>query len=263
MPVSGLLHAVAIDFDPVNKFVWQTRTCFWSCDLMTYVGIHADTFFNALTNMNIRRLANTFDLLVIQQQPGPVVLELVSLVEGGQGVGLNRGVAIFVFFAHFFQFSFRFFVHIFSLWHVFLYSHPWAFTASRDFCDNAFLVYVVTGVLARYLGILIPPQVFWIFVPRKRHFSIVLGTFSALFWLWSSILHFQLSWTLSWLLSRNWAFFTFWAKIKHFNFISIFHMLNAISTLGARDFSSAVSGFQVCVCVLTKWDAATIRKVQL
>ena len=91
---------------------------------MTYVGIHADTFFNALTNMNIRRLANTFDLLVIQQQPGPVVLELVSLVEGGQGVGLNRGVAIFVFFALFFQFSFRFFVHIFSLWHVFLYSHP-------------------------------------------------------------------------------------------------------------------------------------------
>ena len=91
---------------------------------MTFVGIHADTFFNALTNMNIRRLANTCDLLVIQRQPGPVVLELVSLVEGGQGVGLNRGVAIFVFFAHFFEFSFRFFVHIFSLWLVFLYSNP-------------------------------------------------------------------------------------------------------------------------------------------
>ena len=64
------------------------------------------------------------DLLVIQRQRGPVVLELVSLVEGGQGVGLNRDVAIFVFFAHFFLFSFRFFVHIFSLWLVFLYSHP-------------------------------------------------------------------------------------------------------------------------------------------
>ena len=190
---------------------------------MTFVGIRADTFFNALTNMNIRWLANTCDLLVIQRQPGPVVLELVSLVEGGQGVGLNRDVAIFVFFAHFFSVCFRFFVHIFSLWLVFLYSHPWAFTASRDFCDNAFLVYVVTReswleVVARYLGILIPPQVFWIFVARNRHFPKVLGTFSALFWIWSSILHFQLSWTLSRLLSKNWAFFTFWATIKHFNF---------------------------------------------
>ena len=63
--------------------------------------------------MNIRRLANTCDLLVIQRQRGLLVLELVSLVEGGQGVGLNRDVAIFVFFAHFFLFSFRFFVHIF------------------------------------------------------------------------------------------------------------------------------------------------------
>ena len=164
--------------------------------------------------------------LVIQRQRGPVVLKLISLVEGGQGVGLNRDVAIFVFFAHFFLFSFRFFVHIFSLWLVFLYSHPWAFTASRDFCDNSFLVYVRwwleswLEVLARYFGILIPPQVFWIFifVPRSKHFPIVLGTFSALFWIWSSILHFQHSWTLPWLLSRNWAFFTFWATIKHFNF---------------------------------------------
>ena len=43
-----------------------------------------------------------------------MVLELASL-EGGQGVGLNHDVAIFVFFAHFFLFSFRFFflVHIF------------------------------------------------------------------------------------------------------------------------------------------------------
>ena len=91
---------------------------------MTFVGIHANTFFNALTNLNIRRLANTCDLLVIQRQRGLVVLELVSLVEGAQGVGLNRVVAIFVFFANFFLFSFRFFVHIFSLWLVFLFSHP-------------------------------------------------------------------------------------------------------------------------------------------
>ena len=49
---------------------------------MTFVGIHANTFFNALTNMNIRQLANTCDLLVIQWQRGLVVLELVSLVEG-------------------------------------------------------------------------------------------------------------------------------------------------------------------------------------
>jgi len=75
---------------------------------MTFVGIHTDTFFNALTNMNIRRLANTCDLLVIQRQRGPLVLELVSLVEGGQGVGLNRDVAIFVFFTHFFCLVFVF-----------------------------------------------------------------------------------------------------------------------------------------------------------
>ena len=35
-----------------------------------------------------------------------MVLELVSLVEGGQGVGLNGDVAIFVVFANFFLFSF-------------------------------------------------------------------------------------------------------------------------------------------------------------
>ena len=53
--------------------------------------------------------------LVIQRQRGPaVVLELVSLVEGGQGVGLNRDVAIFVFFAHFFCLVFVFVVYIFS-----------------------------------------------------------------------------------------------------------------------------------------------------
>ena len=46
--------------------------------------------------------------LVIQRQRGPVVLELVSLVEGGQGVGLNRDVAIFVFFAHFLNLVFVF-----------------------------------------------------------------------------------------------------------------------------------------------------------
>ena len=136
--------------------------------------------------------------------------------------GFESRCGHFRFLCTFFLFSFRFFVHIFSLWLVFLYSHPWAFTASRDFCDNAFLVYVVTGVLARYLGILIPPQVFWIFVPRSRHFQIVLGTFSALFWIWSSILHFQHSWILSWLLSRNWAFFTLWATIKQLKFFCNF-----------------------------------------
>ena len=151
------------------------------------------------------------------------------------------GHFLFFFFAHFFCLVFVFFVYIFSLWLVFLYSHPWAFTASRDFRDNSFLVNVRWWLeswleaLARYFGILIPPQVFWIFifVPRSRHFPIVLGTFSALFWIWSSILHFQHSWTLSWLLSRNWAFFTFWATIKHFNFFffTIFHMLNAICCL--------------------------------
>ena len=48
-----------------------------------------------------------------------MVLELASLVEGGQGVGLNH---VFVFFAHLFLFSFRFFCSYFSLWLVFLYS---------------------------------------------------------------------------------------------------------------------------------------------
>ena len=44
-------------------------------------------------------------------------------VKGGQGVGLNHDVAIFVFFGHFFLFSFPIFGHVFSLWHVSLYSH--------------------------------------------------------------------------------------------------------------------------------------------
>ena len=126
----------------------------------------------------------------------------------------------FRFLCTFFLFSFRFFVHIFSRWLVFLYSHPWAFRASRDFCDNAFLVYVVTGVLARstgwYLGILIPPKYCeYLYYPRSRHFPIfVLGTFSALFLIWSSILHFEQSWTLSWLLSRNWAFSRFGQQLS-------------------------------------------------
>ena len=82
----------------------------------------------------------------------PLVLELVSLVEGGQGVGLNRDVAIFVFFAHFFLFSFRFFVHIFPFGlFSFILTHD-RLAASRDFCDNAFLVYVVTGLVARSTG---------------------------------------------------------------------------------------------------------------
>ena len=71
---------------------------------------------------------------------------------GGQGVGLTLDVAIFVFLGHLFLFIFCFFVHIFSLWLVSPYSHCWPFTASRDFCDHIFLVYVVTGVLARSPG---------------------------------------------------------------------------------------------------------------
>ena len=55
------------------------------------------------------------------------------------------------FFCLFFCF---FFVHIFSLWLVSLYSHCCPFTASREFCDNIFLVRVVTVVLARYLDVL-------------------------------------------------------------------------------------------------------------
>ena len=111
-----------------------------------------------------------------------MVWEPASRVECGQGLGLNLDVAIFVFFAHFFLFSFRvFFVHIFSLWLVSLYSHCWPFTAFWDFCDNIFLVYVVSGVLAGNRGAVFrypPPHVFWKIVPRSRHFSIVLGTFS-------------------------------------------------------------------------------------
>ena len=45
--------------------------------------------------------------------PGPVVWELTSRVEGGQGVGLTLDVAIFVYFAHFFLFSFVFLFIIF------------------------------------------------------------------------------------------------------------------------------------------------------
>ena len=52
-----------------------------------------------------------------------MVLELAARVEGGQGVGLTLDVTIFVFFGHFFLFSFRFFVHIFSFWLVSLYSY--------------------------------------------------------------------------------------------------------------------------------------------
>ena len=40
--------------------------------------------------------------------PGPVVWELASRLEGGEGVGLTLNVAIFVYFAHFFLFSFVF-----------------------------------------------------------------------------------------------------------------------------------------------------------
>ena len=35
--------------------------------------------------------------------PGPVVWELASRLEGGEGVGLTLNVAIFVYFAHFFS----------------------------------------------------------------------------------------------------------------------------------------------------------------
>ena len=106
-----------------------------------------------------------------------------SRLECGQGLGLNLDVAIFVLFAHFFLFSFVFlFIFFpFCLFPFILTTDP--FTASRDFCDNIFLVYVVTGVLARSRGAVCrypPPHVFWKIVPRSRHFSIVLGTFSNL-----------------------------------------------------------------------------------
>ena len=42
-----------------------------------------------------------------------MVLELVSFIESGQGVGLNRDVAIFVFIAHFFCLVFVFLVIFF------------------------------------------------------------------------------------------------------------------------------------------------------
>ena len=38
----------------------------------------------------------------------------------------------------------------------------------------------------------------------------------ALFRIWSTILHFQHSWALSWLVSRIWEFCAFWATFKHF-----------------------------------------------
>ena len=59
--------------------------------------------------------------------------------------GFESRCGHFRFLCTFFLFSFRFFVHIFSLWLIFLYSHP----------RNSFLVYVETGVLARsyWLGI--------------------------------------------------------------------------------------------------------------
>ena len=96
--------------------------------------------------------------LVIQRQRGPVVLELISHVEGGQGVGLNRGVAIFVFFAHLFYlvFVFLFIFFPFGLFSFILTHEP--LQLREIFCDNAFLVYsrVVIGVLARSTG-----SVFW------------------------------------------------------------------------------------------------------
>ena len=97
---------------------------------------------------------SNFTWLVIQRQRGQVFLALTSRVEGGQCIGLTLDVAIFVFLGHFFLFSFRFFFFCsyFSLWLFSLYSHCSPFTTSRAFCDNVFLVYVVTGVLTRSPG---------------------------------------------------------------------------------------------------------------
>ena len=147
--------------------------------------------------------------LVIQRQRGPaVVLELVSLEGRWSRGGFESRCGHFRFLCTLFLFSFRFCCLYFFLWLVFLYSHPWAFTASRDFCDNSFLVYVRwrTGEVARGTG-----SVFWYLNSPASILNIYVCAKS-------SILDFQHSWTLSWLLSRNWAFFTFWATIKHFNF---------------------------------------------
>ena len=86
-----------------------------------------------------------------------------SRLECGQGLGLNLDVAIFVLFAHFFLFSFVFlFIFFpFCLFSFILTTDP--FTASRDFCDNIFLVYVVTRVLTRSRSAVCrypPPHVF-------------------------------------------------------------------------------------------------------
>ena len=137
----------------------------------------------------------------------------------------------------FFCLVFFVFVHIFSLWLVFLYSHPWAFTASRDFCDNAFLVYVVTGVLARstgwYLGILIPPKYCeYLYYPRSRHFPIfVLGTFSALFLNLEQYFTFRAILNTFLTFEQKLSIFFFWATTKHLIFFTIFHMLNTICCL--------------------------------
>ena len=151
--------------------------------------------------------------------------------------GFESRCGHFRFLCTFFLFSFRFFVHIFSLWLVFLYSHPWAFTASRDFCDNAFLVYVVTGVLARstgwYLGILIPPKYCeYLYYPRSRHFPIfVLGTFSALFLNLEQYFTFRAILNTFLTFEQKLSIFFFWATTKHLIFFTIFHMLNTICCL--------------------------------
>ena len=54
-------------------------------------------------------------------------------------------------------------------------------------------------------------------------------TFSALFRIGSTILHFQHSF-FPWLLRRTEGYFAFWATFKHF-FFTIFHMFNLIFCL--------------------------------
>ena len=60
----------------------------------------------------------------------------------------------------------------------------------------------------------------------------------ALFRIWSTFLTFQHSWALSWLLSRIWAFFPFWATFKHF-----FLQFSTCLTLRWRPASSKKTAF--------------------
>ena len=71
-----------------------------------------------------------------------MVWELTPRTGGNHSVGSNLDVVIYLFIAlSLYLFSvYFFFRHIFAHWLLSPYSHCGPFTASRDFCNNVFLV---------------------------------------------------------------------------------------------------------------------------